>query len=187
MSRYSQSQHSNLTFTIVILVGAAAWTHRSQLINIAYIAISILMCLLLVRICWMIIITNLRARHQTVDNMSGVEFEKYIAILLIRNGFHNVRLTEQYDYGVDIVAEKDGVRWGIQAKRYSGIVGAEAVRQVIAGLRPYNCDRAMVITNSNYSEFAKKLAVGNDCILINRNGLKQLEQSAKNHSTGVIL
>ncbi len=119
--------------------------------------------------------------------MDGIEFERYIAILLIRNGFHNVRLTDQYDYGVDIITEKDGVRWGIQVKRYSGIVGAEAVRQVVAGLRPYNCDRAMVITNSKYSEFAKKLAAGNDCVLINRDGLKQLEQSVENHNIGDIL
>lgn len=187
MSRYSRSQHSNLTFAIVILVGAAAWTHREQLISIAYIAFGVMVCLLLIRICWKVISTRAHLRHQAVDDMDGIEFEKYVADLLKRNGFHGVKLTEQYDYGVDIIAEKDGVRWGIQTKRYSGLVGADAIRQVVTGLRIYSCDRSMVITNSTYGEFAKKLAAGNNCILIDRNRLRQLEQSTINFNRGVIL
>lgn len=186
MSRYSRAQHSNLTFAIVILVGAAAWTHREQLISIAYIAFSVMIYLLLIRICWKVITTRTHLRHQAVDDMDGIEFEKYVADLLKRNGFHGVRLTEQYDYGVDIIAEKDGIRWGIQAKRYSGPVGADAVRQVVAGLRLYGCDKAMVVTNSTFSTFAKKLAFGNDCVLIDRAGLRRLEQSS-NSNRGAIL
>jgi len=119
--------------------------------------------------------------------MNGLEFEEYVAELLECNGFYNVSLTEQYDYGVDIIAEKDGIRWGIQAKRYSGIVGADAVRQVVTGIRLYSCDRAMVVTNSTYGDFAKKLAAGNDCVLIDRDGLRRLEKSKINFNRGVIL
>src|SRR5688572_5583966 len=79
------------------------------------------------------IIRNLRLRD--VDTMDGIAFECHIAELLTENGYTNVSLTERYDYGVDIIAEKDGVRWGIQAKRYSGLVKAAAVRQVVTGLR----------------------------------------------------
>src|SRR5690606_21651389 len=78
-----------------------------------------------------------------IDSMDGLEFEHYIADLLYRQGYSSVSLTEQFDYGVDIVAERDGVRWGIQAKRYSGLVKADAVRQVVTGLRLYDCDRGM--------------------------------------------
>ena len=106
--------------------------------------------------------------------MDGVSFEHYVAQLLIDQGYANVSLTEHYDYGVDIIAEKDGVRWGIQVKRYSGLVKAEAVRQVVTGLRLYGCDRAMVVTNSTYSNVAKRLAEGNDCVLIDRYGLATL-------------
>jgi restriction system protein len=113
-------------------------------------------------------------RLQDVDSMDGISFEHYIAQLLAERGYSNVSLTEQYDYGVDIIAEKDGVRWGIQTKRYSGLVKAEAVRQVVTGLRLYGCDRAMVVTNSTYSNVAKRLAEGNDCVLIDRDGLAAL-------------
>ncbi|TXG77778.1 restriction endonuclease [Patescibacteria group bacterium] len=107
----------------------------------------------------------------SVDTMNGISFEHYVAQILIDHGYMNVSLTEQYDYGVDIIAEKDGVRWGIQAKRYSGLVKAAAVRQVVTGLRLYNCDRGMVITNSTFSTVARHLADGNDCMLIDRAGL----------------
>jgi restriction system protein len=109
-----------------------------------------------------------------VDVMDGLDFEQYVADLLRANGFRNVLLTEKYDLGVDIIAEKNGIRWGIQVKRYSGLVKADAVRQVVTGLRLYNCDRAMVITNSTYSAVAHRLAAGNDCALVDRNGLGQL-------------
>ena len=103
-----------------------------------------------------------------IDNMSGLEFEKYVAMLLGEIGYTSVRLTEKYDLGVDIIAMKDGVTWGIQVKRYSGLVKADAVRQVVTALKYYGCDRAMVITNSYYSNVAIKLARINGCILKDR-------------------
>ena len=109
-----------------------------------------------------------------IDTMSGIDFEYYVAQLLVGLGCDNVSLTEKYDYGVDIVAEKDGIRWGVQVKRHSGLVKAAAVRQVVTGLRLYNCDRAMVITNSTFSNVAQRLAVGNDCVLIDRTKLHAL-------------
>lgn len=109
-----------------------------------------------------------------VDTMDGLKFEKYIANALKKQGYSNVTLTEQYDYGVDIIANKDGVRWGIQVKRYSGLVKAEAVRQVVTGLRVYSCDRAMVITNSVFSNVAVRLAESNDCVLVDRSGLARM-------------
>lgn len=111
-----------------------------------------------------------------IDTMNGTDFECYIAQLLVELGCDNVSLTEKYDYGVDIVAEKDGVRWGIQVKRHSGLVKAAAVRQVVTGLRLYGCDRAMVITNSTFSNVAQRLAAGNDCVLIDRTKLDTLVQ-----------
>jgi HJR/Mrr/RecB family endonuclease len=106
--------------------------------------------------------------------MSSLEFEHYVAMLLRSNGYCNVSLTEKYDLGVDIIAEKGGVRWGVQVKHYSGLVKASAVRQVVTGLRLYGCDRAMVVTNSTYSATAQRLAAGNDCVLIDERGLARL-------------
>ncbi len=119
------------------------------------------------------IITNLRLSD--IDTMDGLAFEKYVANLLEQQGYSNISLTEQYDYGVDIIATRDGICWGIQVKRYSGLVKAEAVRQVVTGLRVYGCDRAMVITNSVFSRVAVQLADSNDCVLVDRSGLASMK------------
>jgi len=109
-----------------------------------------------------------------VDAMSGLEFEHYIAALLKNRGFTNVKLTERYDWGVDIIAHKDGVRWGIQTKRSSGLVKVAAVRQVVAALNKYKCERAMVITNGTFSNPAIEIAKCNNCVLIGRALLQKL-------------
>jgi restriction system protein len=102
------------------------------------------------------------------EYMDGLAFEKYVAELLRSQGYAKVTLTERYDLGVDIIAVKDGVRWGIQVKRYSNLVKAEAVRQVVTALNQYKCQRAMVVTNSTFSRPARILAESNDCVLIGR-------------------
>ena len=51
---------------------------------------------------------------------------------------------------------------------------ADAVRQVVTGLRIYDCDRAMVITNSIFSNVAVRIANSNECVLIDSNGLAKM-------------
>ena len=174
MSRYSRSQSNDLAFPIFILVGAAAWTHRTEMVHLSYMAVGVVGCLLLVKLSWIILRHRRFAWLRNIDTMDGLDFEQYVASLLRANGFHKVSLTERYDYGVDIIAEKEGIRWGIQVKRHSGLVKADAVRQVVTGLRIYGCDQAMVITNSDYSAVARRLANANDCVLVDRTGLKRL-------------
>ena len=179
MSRYSRAQSDNVSFVIIILVGAAAWTHREELVHVAFIAFGVVCCLLLLKLSWKLLGHHRFVQFKNIDAMDGLEFEHYVAKLLRRNGFHNVSLTEKYDLGVDIIAEKDGIRWGIQVKHYSGLVKAHAVRQVVTGLKLYNCDQSIVISNGIYSSVAKRLAAANDCLLIDRRGLKQLLQKIK--------
>jgi restriction system protein len=105
--------------------------------------------------------------------MTGLEFERYIAALLKRQGFTDIKLTERYDWGIDIVARKDSVRWGVQTKRSSGLVKVAAVRQVVAALNKYGCERAMVITNSTFSRPATEIARSNNCILVGREHLSR--------------
>jgi len=171
MSRHSRAQSSDATFVIIVLVGAAAWTHRAELERIAYIALIILGCMLILRLAWKLLAYRRNASSRIIDSMGSLEFEQYVAMLLRSNGYQNISLTEKYDLGIDIVAEKDGVRWGVQVKHYSGLVKASAVRQVVTGLKMYGCDRAMVVTNSTYSATARRLAAGNDCVLIDERGL----------------
>lgn len=112
-----------------------------------------------------------------IDTMDGLVFERYVVALLKQHGYSHVRLTPRYDLGVDVVAEKDGVRWGVQVKRHAKLVGLHAIQQAVAGLKTYKCDRAMVITNSIFTKTAQKSAADNECILIDRNQLIKLIQA----------
>lgn len=104
--------------------------------------------------------------YKPLDAMTWAEFEYFVAAWLKDKGYTNVRITEKYDLGVDIIAKKDGITWGVQVKHYNGLVGIEAVRQVVVALKKYKCDRAMVITNSVFSRPAIELAKSQDCLLV---------------------
>ena len=107
-----------------------------------------------------------------IDSLDWSEFERYVAERLTFQGYENVRITEKYDLGIDIVAIKNDCRLGVQVKHYKSLVGIEAVREAVAGLNAYKCNQSMVVTNSYFSRPAKKLAKCNNCILVDRNVLK---------------
>ncbi len=101
---------------------------------------------------------------QIFDDMEGVEFENYCAELLEATGFDNVEITPQsHDYGIDIIADRDGISYAIQCKCYSDTLGIKAVQEAYAGKDYYGSMVAAVMTNQYFSkpavEFAAKLNV----------------------------
>ena len=96
--------------------------------------------------------------------MEGVEFEQYCAELLRNRGFIDVKLTKASgDFGVDILAEKDGVTYAIQCKRYEDPVGVKAVQEAFAGREYYDRMVGAVLTNQYFTApavaAAKKLKI----------------------------
>lgn len=177
-TKHNTKPDRHAVFPVVILIACLVWVHKAAMTRVEHLLPAVL--LVVAGIVGLVVFSKLvmkigwcrRLHNPTmtiIDNMTGLEFERYVAKLLKARGYKNIKLTEQYDLGLDIVAEKDGIRWGLQVKRYSGLVKANAVRQVVTALRSYNCDKAMVVTNSTFSQTAKKLARSNDCVLINRN------------------
>jgi restriction system protein len=107
-----------------------------------------------------------------IDAMSGVEFEGYVAARLRRAGWQ-VRFTPAVgDYGVDLIAEKDGQSVAIQCKRHGKSVGVAAVQQVVAGARHHGCTRSIVVSNQEFTTAAKQLAFTHRCQLIGRRALQ---------------
>lgn len=91
--------------------------------------------------------------------MTGYEYEKKCAQLLRDTGYTNVKVTPgSGDQGIDVIAHKDGKKYGIQCKYYEGTVGNKAVQEAFAGAAYYDCDATMVITNSTLTAPAKTLA-----------------------------
>lgn len=111
--------------------------------------------------------------HMTaIDTMSGVEFESYVGARLRRAGWQ-VKFTPAVgDYGVDLIAEKDGQCVAIQCKRHGKSVGVAAVQQVVSGARHHGCTRSIVISNQEFTTAAKQLAYTHRCQLIGRRAMQ---------------
>src|SRR5262245_22381459 len=112
-----------------------------------------------------------------VDNMSGVQFEQYVNELLKGQGYKTEMTPARNDYGVDIVAERDGVRYAIQCKRYGENISRNAVSDAVSGKHYYNCAQAMVVTNRYFRQGARELAGASQCLLIDRDALAGWIQS----------
>ena len=91
--------------------------------------------------------------------MEGYEYEQKCAEYLLTKGYANVEVTQKSgDFGIDITAYKNGIKYGIQCKYYDKPVGNKAVQEAYAGTAYYNCDKPMVITNTTFTNQAQKLA-----------------------------
>lgn len=110
-----------------------------------------------------------------LDNMEGHHFEYAVADLLFHNGWRDVEVTQgSGDYGVDVLARRKNVRYGIQCKRHKGNVVVKAVQEALSGTEFYHCDMAAVITNSIYTKQAITLAQISGVRLFDRDFLIEL-------------
>lgn len=113
------------------------------------------------------------------DSMDGLAFEKYCGALLSLNGYDQVQVTQGCgDQGIDILAERDGVKYAIQCKRYKGNVGNDAVQEALAGKNFYDCHVAVVLTNQHFTASAQALAKKTGVLLWGRETLLRLIMTA---------
>lgn len=110
-----------------------------------------------------------------LDDIDGIDFEELTCDILVANGFETAENTQaSMDFGVDVLACKDGITYAIQCKRYHGPVGIEAVQQIYAGRAYYECHVAVVLTNQYFTSNAHKLADKIGVALWDRDMLEQL-------------
>ncbi|MDE6585679.1 MAG: restriction endonuclease, partial [Clostridia bacterium] len=129
----------------------------------------------------------LKSNIKQIDNMDGVTFENYLAMVFKQKGY-NVTLTKTTgDYGVDLIlSSKDNElteKIIIQAKRYSKKVPISAVQQISAARDYYHTNDAWVITNNYFTQPAINLAKANDIKLIDRDMLAMLITSIQPNRT----
>ncbi len=113
------------------------------------------------------------------DDMDGIQFEKFCKKLLIKNGYENISMTAiSGDQGVDIIAYRDRVKYGIQCKCYSSNVGNSAIQEIYAGKTFYKCHVGIVMTNQKFTQSAIELAESNGIILWDRDMILKLIKNA---------
>lgn len=113
------------------------------------------------------------------DSLTGIEFEKFCAYILSKNGFENIKITPPSgDHGIDVIAERKEVSYAIQCKCYSGNVGNSSVQQAHTGRTLYKKDIAAVMTNSHFTPQAIEEANALNVKLWDRNKLNSMIYSA---------
>lgn len=112
------------------------------------------------------------ASMRAIDAMTGTQFEAYVAARLRRAGWHVAFTSVVGDYGVDLIAERDGKSVAVQCKRHGKPVGVAAVQQVVSGARHHGCAKSIVISNQEFTQAATQLALTHGCQLIGRRALQ---------------
>lgn len=107
-------------------------------------------------------------------DLSGPEFEKLLYRLFGAMGYTVQPTGKTGDQGADLIANMNGQRIAIQAKCYAGAVGNAAVQEVISAQKFYDCNRAMVATNSSFTREAIDLARVSNVELIGGGKLSEL-------------
>lgn len=119
-------------------------------------------------------------KQENFDMMDGHEFEYFCAKLLRNNGYQNVEVTQgSGDQGIDIIAYRDGIKYGVQCKCYASDIGNKAVQEVFAGKAFYECHVGVVLTNQHFTKSAIELAQKNGILLWDRSKLLAMIETSK--------
>ena len=160
---------------------------RYWTIMITFYLITTLLLLLLFCLLLLIFFHHRRIRHmepykkgsltvRELDTLDGIAFEELVCEILCANDFELAENTPaSRDFGVDILARKDGMTYAIQCKCYTAPVGVKAVQEAYAGRDYYDRMVGAVLTNQYFTasavEAAKKLKI----LLWDRDYLEMME------------
>jgi len=110
------------------------------------------------------------------------EFENFVADLFSKLGYKTQVRGGSYDEGIDVIAEKDGIKHYIQCKHYHGIIGPDKIRDFYGAINAkYSNEIAFFVTTSYFSEEADRFTRGKNIELIDRAKLiKLIRETEKN-------
>ena len=106
-----------------------------------------------------------------IDGISRTEFENYIIRLLTHRGFKVETTNATLDLGINMIAKKNDHKYAVQINRQTGSVSRLLVSDIDREKHRYGCDKAMLITNSYFSEDVIELAKSTGCELVDRDTL----------------
>ena len=112
------------------------------------------------------------AFRESIDYMSGVQFENFMANIFAQKGYPVQLTPASGDQGVDLLLTIDERRVAVQLKRYTAPVGNGAVQEALAGMIHYKAKEAWVIATSTFTKSARQLAKSTGVRLIDRHELE---------------
>ena len=131
---------------------------------------------------------GINAELLTIDLMDGHDFEHWCANALKDMEYTNVTVTPgSGDQGVDVLAEKGGIKYAIQCKRYTSDLGNTPVQEIHSGKYMYHCHIGAVITNRYFTNSAKDLAEVTGVLLWDRDWIKTYLESKANVDGSIVI
>lgn len=109
-------------------------------------------------------------------HLRGVPFEDFLQETFQSLGYGVETTPTSGDYGIDLIVVAPTERYAVQVKGYEGTVGNSAIQEAYTGMRHYNCNKCVVITNSNFSRNAMELAQSVGCQLLGEPDIDNLVQ-----------
>lgn len=89
----------------------------------------------------------------------GLLYEKEVTDLLVKYGYNAKKTQDTADFGVDVIIyNDDGSKTAIQCKNQGQPAGVNAVQEVYAGGRYYDCEKFAIMCKSGFSNAAIKMA-----------------------------
>src|SRR5215211_6449398 len=116
---------------------------------------------------------ELARRFEMVGEMSGPQFEAFVADLFRAMGHRATVLGGAGDQGVDIMVGWQGERIAVQCKNYKRAVGNKPVQEVYAGARHHRFSQAWVVAPLGYTKGAHELARSTGVSLYDANSIAQ--------------
>jgi restriction system protein len=107
-------------------------------------------------------------------DMQGHEYESFVGGRLRLHGWQVTRTPTTGDQGVDLVAERGGIRVAIQCKRSQSAIGNSAVQEANAGAVHYECPLAAVVSDAPFTPAARRLAKTTRVALLHHEQLSSL-------------
>lgn len=115
---------------------------------------------------------SVKSKPNELNALDGGEFEVLLKRLFEAMGYAVQSIGRVGDQGGDLIANKGGKRFLIQAKRYTGSVGNAAVQQATAAKTHYDCTSAVVVTTGEFTREAKELAKTTQVQLVGKDELQ---------------
>ena len=124
---------------------------------------------------------------QWLRGMNPTEFEVYIADLFRRLGYRTEQIGGSHDGGVDVIAEKNGVKHYIQCKKYFSKheVGSPEIRDFYGAIvNQLSNGEGWFITTNKFTPEAEKFAEDKPIVLINQFKLAEYVRLAQKQGVG---
>lgn len=111
-----------------------------------------------------------------IKSLKPSEFEDFVAVLYQRLGYNTERVGRSHDGGIDVIAEKNGIKYYIQCKKFiTQKVSVGAVRDFYGAM--FNLlasSKGIFITTNIFTTEAEKFAENNPIELIDGSELIKL-------------